>query len=94
MDELYRMVSNLYAERGQAGRLNARILAWAVGLVVSSIAKFANHTNNPVWLILHSANSGWNKTGLVTAILSLLPSTRPINMTRGDYSPPGSVMRR
>lgn len=40
-----------YAERGQSMRLNTKILAWAIGLIVSSIAKFANQTNNPVWPI-------------------------------------------
>jgi hypothetical protein len=77
-----------YAERGQSGRLNARILAWAVGLIVSSIAKFANHTNNPVWPILHSGNGGWNKTGLVLAIAAVLRSTRRSYVNGGDYSPP------
>lgn len=78
-----------YAERGQPGRLNARILAWAIGLILSSIAKFANHTNNPVWPILHSGNGGWNKTGFVLAVLAVLRSTRQIKVSGNDYSPPG-----
>lgn len=78
-----------YAERGYSGRLNARILAWAVGLVLSSIAKFANHTNNPVWPILHSENGGWNKTGLLLAVLAVLRSTRGTTARGADQSPPG-----
>jgi endonuclease/exonuclease/phosphatase family metal-dependent hydrolase len=78
-----------YAERGYSGRLNTRILAWAVGLVLSSIAKFANHTNNPVWPILHSENGGWNKTGLVLAVLAVLRSTRGTTARGADQSPPG-----
>ena len=78
-----------YAERGQSARLNARILAWAVGLILSSIAKFANHTNNPVWPILHSGNGGWNKTGFILAVFSVLRSTRRTTTNGGDYTPPG-----
>jgi hypothetical protein len=80
-----------YAERGHAGRLNARILAWGAGLVLSSIAKFANHTNNPVWPILHSENGGWNKTGFVLAVFAVLRSTRPTTINGGDYSQPGKA---
>lgn len=76
-----------YAERGQTERLNARILAWTIGLIVSSVAKFANHTNNPVWPILHSGNGGWNKTGFILAVLAVLRSTRRTTSNRGDYSP-------
>ena len=75
-----------YAERGQSERLNGRILAWTVGLIVSSIAKFANHTNNPIWPILHSGNGGWNIAGLTLAVLSVLRSTRRSNINAGDYT--------
>jgi hypothetical protein len=81
--------ATFYAERGQSGRLNTRILAWTVGLVLSSIAKFANHTNNPVWPILHPANGGWNKTGFILAVLSVWRSTRRTAVSGGDYNPPG-----
>jgi hypothetical protein len=77
-----------YAERGNSGRLNARILAWSVGLVLSSIAKFANHTNNPVWPILHSGNGGWNKTGFILGVFAVLRSTRSITTSGGDYNLP------
>ncbi|KAF7505987.1 hypothetical protein GJ744_012334 [Endocarpon pusillum] len=76
-----------YAERGQPERLKARILAWAAGLVVSSIAKFANHTNNPIWPILHSGNGGWNKTGLILGVLAVLRATQRSNINEGAYSP-------
>jgi hypothetical protein len=79
-----------YAERGNSSRLQARILAWSVGLVLSSIAKFANRTNNPIWPILNSENGGWNKTGLILAVLAVWRSTRRIETSGGDYSPPGN----
>jgi endonuclease/exonuclease/phosphatase family metal-dependent hydrolase len=76
-----------YAERNDSERLQSRILAWSVGLILSSIAKFANHTNNPIWPILHSGNGGWNKTGLILAVAAVWRATRPVTSSGGDYKP-------
>jgi len=76
-----------YAERGQPARLQAHILAWTVGFVLSSIAKFANYTNNPVWPILHAGIGGWNKIGLLLAIAAAWRFTRPVQTGGGDYVP-------
>lgn len=65
-----------YAERSQVARLNARTLAWSVGLIASSLAKFAFRTNNPIWPIIHAENGGWNKLGLFLAVAAILRSTR------------------
>ena len=64
-----------YAERLQPARLEARISAWSIGLIASSIAKFAFWTNNPIWPIMHAENGGWNNVGLALAILAVLRST-------------------
>ncbi|KAK3646841.1 Protein cwh43 [Elasticomyces elasticus] len=58
------LAASFWHDRGDAGKLEARITAWLLGLILSSLAKFSNATNNPVWPILHSGNGGWNKTGL------------------------------
>ncbi|KAI1608642.1 Frag1/DRAM/Sfk1 family-domain-containing protein [Exophiala viscosa] len=79
-----------YAERRNSARLQSRILAWTIGLILSSIAKFANHTNNPVWPIMNAENGGWNKTGLIVAILAVWRSTRPVSVSGGDYVPPNA----
>ena len=79
-----------YAERNQSSRLEAKVLAWGAGLILSSLAKFANHTNNPVWPIMHAPNGGWNKTGFVLALLAVLRSTRAVNISGGDYTPQGA----
>ncbi|KAI9850988.1 MAG: hypothetical protein M1838_004680 [Thelocarpon superellum] len=65
-----------YAERSQPGRLEAKISGWSIGLIASSIAKFAFWTNNPVWPIVNAVNGGWNKVGLALAVLAVLRSTR------------------
>ncbi|KIY02610.1 uncharacterized protein Z520_01075 [Fonsecaea multimorphosa CBS 102226] len=79
-----------YAERRNSARLQRRILAWCIGFVLSSIAKFANHTNNPIWPILHSGIGGWNKTGLVIALAAVWRSSRPDAFSGGDYVPPNA----
>lgn len=78
---------SFWAERNNAGRLDAKISAFSLGLITSSVAKFANHTNNPVWPIMNSINGGLNKTGLVLAILAVLRSTRRATVGSADLVP-------
>ncbi|KAJ9297818.1 hypothetical protein DTO271G3_4039 [Paecilomyces variotii] len=77
-----------FGERAQSVRLESRILAWAIGLIASSVAKFAFKTNNPIWPTMHAENGGWNKLGLALAILAVLRSTRRPTVSGGDYFPP------
>ena len=77
-------VATLLADSAQPARLETRILAWTIGLIMSSVAKFAWHTNNPVWPIMHAANGGWNGTGLVFGILAALRFTRRAPLSGGD----------
>ena len=72
-----------YAERTLPVRLESRALAWAVGLIASSVAKFAFHTNNPIWPIMHAENGGWNKLGLALSVFAILRSTRRVTANRG-----------
>ena len=72
-----------YAERSSNSRLGTRITSWTVGLLASSIAKFAFQTNNPLWPIVHGGIGGWNKLGFVIAVLAVLRSTRRVTEVRG-----------
>ena len=72
-----------YVERGQPTRLQNRILAWSIGLIASSVAKFAFQTNNPIWPIMHAENGGWNTLGAFLALLAFLRSTRRVDTTGG-----------
>ncbi|CAD6455457.1 a402b513-b0db-4750-9c9d-25523b4766cb [Sclerotinia trifoliorum] len=65
-----------YASAGQPGRLESKISAWTIGLIASSVVKFAFHTNNPIWPTSHTENGGLNGYGLIIAILAVLRSTR------------------
>ncbi|KAK4120541.1 hypothetical protein N657DRAFT_666124 [Parathielavia appendiculata] len=76
--------ATLYSDSVQPARLEARILAWTIGLLMSSVAKFAWYTNNPIWPIMHAANGGWNGTGLVLAILAALRFTRRAPLQGGN----------
>ncbi|CAI7609249.1 unnamed protein product [Penicillium pancosmium] len=81
--------ATFFAERGNTPRLETRIMAWGIGLIMSVVAKFACSTNNPLWPIMHTENGGWNKIGLAIAIVSVLRSYRPNFTSGGDYMPAG-----
>ncbi|KAK4244961.1 Frag1/DRAM/Sfk1 family-domain-containing protein [Corynascus novoguineensis] len=68
--------ATLCSDSVQPARLEMRVLAWVIGLLMSSVAKFAWYTNNPIWPIMHAANGGWNGTGLAIAVLAALRFTR------------------
>ena len=78
------------AERSQAVRLDAQVLAWSIGLLSSSLTKFASRTNNPIWPIMHAQNGGWNKIGLFLALTAILRSTRQTTKNRGGLETMGS----
>ncbi|KAI5806134.1 Frag1/DRAM/Sfk1 family-domain-containing protein [Geopyxis carbonaria] len=90
---------SFWAERNNSARLEAKVTAFSLGLLASSIAKFANHTNNPVWPIMNGINGGWNKIGLLLGVLAVLRSTRrtpngsaELPSTHSQEKPAGSAM--
>ncbi|GJE85586.1 Frag1/DRAM/Sfk1 family-domain-containing protein [Phanerochaete sordida] len=48
-----------------------QFLVFGLGLLLSSLSKHANHSNNPVWPIVHEASGGYNKTGIALAVLAI-----------------------
>ncbi|KAF2459529.1 calcofluor white hypersensitive protein-like protein [Lineolata rhizophorae] len=82
--------ATFYAERSQPHRLEARITSFSLGLLASSIAKFAFQTNNPIWPIMHGPNGGWNKLGIFLGVLAILRSTRSTASNGADLLAPGS----
>ncbi|KAJ5723189.1 hypothetical protein N7488_001224 [Penicillium malachiteum] len=83
-------VASFFAERGNTPRLEARIMGWGIGLIMSVVAKFACTTNNPLWPIMHGNNGGWNKIGLLFAVLAVLRSQRGALASGSDYLPASS----
>ncbi|KAI6037664.1 Frag1/DRAM/Sfk1 family-domain-containing protein [Pisolithus marmoratus] len=47
-------------------------LLLGLGLILSSLSKHANHSNNPVWPMLNEETGGYNKMGIALALLALL----------------------
>ena len=75
------------AARSNAAKLEARICAWTVGLIASSIAKFACQTNNPLWPIMNEENGGWNKTGIALFALAVARTwQRSLNNSAGSQN--------
>ncbi|KAK1229087.1 Protein cwh43, partial [Marasmius sp. AFHP31] len=55
-------------------------LMTALGFMLSSLSKHANHSNNPVWPIVDHRSGGYNKTGILLALISLFELyTRPLS---------------
>ena len=84
--------ATFYAERSQPGRLQVKVAAFSLGLIASSIAKFAFQTNNPVWPVVPSNSGGWHKTGITLGVAAILWSTRiPLGnpAAASDHTPPG-----
>lgn len=75
-----------YSEAAQPGRLESKISAWAIGLIASSVVKFAWQTSNPIWPISHASNGGWNATGFILAVLAVLRSTRKSPASGSDLA--------
>ncbi|KAJ7475684.1 Frag1/DRAM/Sfk1 family-domain-containing protein [Mycena latifolia] len=46
-------------------------LLTGLGLLLSSLLKQANHSNNPIWPSVNSESGGYNKTGLILAVLAI-----------------------
>lgn len=65
-----------YSECGQPIRLESKVSAWLIGLIASSVVKFACRTSNPIWPTSHAENGGWNGVGFILAVLAVLRSTR------------------
>ena len=82
--------ATFYAERSQPHRLEARAAAFGIGLIVSSIAKFAFQTNNPIWPVVRPQDGGWHKLGLLLAVVAIFRSTRSLNHAAVDLPQPGS----
>jgi hypothetical protein len=75
-----------YSEAAQPGRLESKISAWTIGLIASSVVKFAWQTSNPIWPTSHAVNGGWNATGLLLAVLAVLRSTRKSPTSGSDLA--------
>lgn len=63
----------------ERSRLNAFAVSNLLGLLVSSVLKFANYSNNPIWPVMHKENGGWNGTGIFVGLTFALWTGSSIN---------------
>ncbi|KAG5995494.1 hypothetical protein E4U52_008222 [Claviceps spartinae] len=87
-------VATLHSESVHEARFESKLLGLLVGLILSSTAKFAWQTNNPIWPIMHKANGGWNLCGLIVGILAALRFTRkaPLTSSTSQAAAKGSTI--
>ena len=78
-----------WAQRNDSPALERSVFVWLLGLLASSVAKFACWTNNPTWPVLDARNGGWNKTGLLLFALSI----SQLFSRRRHSSPPPTAKR-
>ncbi|KAK8034313.1 Frag1/DRAM/Sfk1 family protein [Apiospora rasikravindrae] len=86
--------AQLYSENVHETRLESKVLGWLVGLVLSSTAKFAWWTNNPIWPIMHAENGRQNEIGLLLAVIAAWRFTRRAPLNTGaakNENPKGSA---
>ena len=67
-------------------RFESKVFALIIGLILSSTAKFAWQTNNPIWPIMHAENGGWNGVGLAVGVIAALRFTRKAPLVTGPVS--------
>lgn len=65
-------VGTWWRDRHEPAKFEARVMSWTIGLVASSVAKYAFWTNNPIWPVMNHTNGGWNTTGLLLFVLALV----------------------
>lgn len=55
-----------------SAQLQRKVATWLVGLLLSSLAKYAHHSNNPLWPFMNASNGGRHGVGLALAGVALL----------------------
>ncbi|OLY82096.1 Protein cwh43 [Smittium mucronatum] len=54
------------------GRFERDINALQVGLILSLVVRMASYSNNPIWPVMNDTNGGWNRLGLIFALVSFV----------------------
>lgn len=52
-------------------------ISLVLGLLATSVFKFANHSNNPAWPIMNKTNGGYNEVGIFIGLASALLTRKP-----------------
>lgn len=66
--------SELY---NQSKKYTSLWISFVLGLLATSVFKFANHSNNPAWPIMNKSNGGYNEVGIFVGLASALLTRKP-----------------
>ncbi|KAH3684004.1 hypothetical protein WICPIJ_005027 [Wickerhamomyces pijperi] len=77
--------NELLSNVNSPNRLRLYSVTFVLGLILSSIAKFWNYTNNPIWPIMHYENGGWNKTGILLGLIGAFLTPKTISQQPYSY---------
>ncbi|CAO1623987.1 unnamed protein product [Sympodiomycopsis kandeliae] len=78
-----------FGQAAQSGDIDNKTATWLLGLIFSSLAKYANHSNNPLWPFMNSSNGGYHVVGLAVAAIALAEAaTRPSGALIINTPPP------
>ncbi|CAI5755688.1 unnamed protein product [Candida verbasci] len=72
-------------------KLNSYITSFILGLLTTSIFKFMNYSNNPIWPIMHKENGGYNEIGIILGLLAASFTTTN-KQTPTKMKPTGSLI--
>lgn len=78
-----------HVNRNRSALLQKDVIAFALGLTLSSVAKMSHYANNPIWPIMHGENGGLNKIALILGIAAAL-LIRPVSMDGHNEAARGS----
>lgn len=62
---------------------------FAIGILSTVVLKFLNYSVNPLWCIVDKDSNGWNKTGLVLALLAY--TEKSLRPNRLEPQPPSAI---
>lgn len=63
-------VTEIWAFAANPRKLNSYAISLVLGLLATSVAKFACYSNNPFWPVMHSENGGYNNIGIFVGLLA------------------------
>lgn len=71
--------TELWALSNQPKKYNSYAISFLLGLLATSVIKFACYSNNPFWPVMHEANGGYNNFGIFFGLFAAFstPSSKP-----------------
>lgn len=87
-------ITELWGLSSQPKKYNSYAVSFLLGLLASSVIKYACYSNNPFWPVMHEANGGYNNVGIFLGLFAALstPSSLPKGPTVSTARSGGSII--